>query len=428
MNDGRKVPQGRLARLSQYASLGAKAGVSILAKRSQQSLAAETANVLGNMRGLAAKIGQIASYVDGLVPEQSRDTFEGALSKLRSSAFKSPFSDVRGVVEEELAAPLDRLFVTFDDEPFASASIGQVHRATLEDGREVAVKIQHPGIQNAVESDLKNASVLEPLAGLAGGRKLNSKQVFDEMRNRLREELDYELEAERQEHFAKLHAADPKIRVPRVIRERSKRRVLTTTLASGKTLEEAGTLSEAERRAYAETLWRFVFKGNLVGAVFNADPHPGNYFFGDDGVVTFIDFGCCEPIVPERLKKARGLHNAAVKGDEATFTEYAKQILETRGGTWEKMATEYSRYCFEPLFGSPYKITRPYAASLVSRLKDIALVARKLPKDEFVPLPKGMVFMNRLQFGFYSVLARLDVEVDYREVERTFLSEAGLLT
>ncbi|NUO49541.1 MAG: hypothetical protein HOV80_11860, partial [Polyangiaceae bacterium] len=94
MTDGRKVPQGRLARLSQYASLGAKAGISILGKRSQQSLATETANVLGNMRGLAAKIGQIASYVDGLVPEQSRDTFEGALSKLRSSAVRSPFSDV----------------------------------------------------------------------------------------------------------------------------------------------------------------------------------------------------------------------------------------------------------------------------------------------------------------------------------------------
>jgi predicted unusual protein kinase regulating ubiquinone biosynthesis (AarF/ABC1/UbiB family) len=427
MSDGRKVPQGRLARLSQFASLGAKAGVTMITKRGSAALAAETANVLGNMRGLAAKVGQIASYVDGLVPEQSRETFEGALATLRAKALHSPFADVRIVVEDELGAPIDKLFASFDEEPFASASIGQVHRATLEDGREVAVKVQHPGINKAVESDLKNASVLEPLAGLAGGRKLNSKQVFDEMSSRLREELDYELEADRQEHFAKLHQGDPKIRIPAVVRSRSRRRVLTTTLASGRTLEEAGTLSEAERRAYAETMWRFVFKGNLVGALFNADPHPGNYFFNDDGVVTFIDFGCCEPIVPERLKKARELHKAAVSGDEATFAKYAALILETRGGTWEKLAVGYSRRCFEPLFGSPYRITRPFAASLVDGLKEIGMKVRKLPEGEFVPLPRGMIFMNRLQFGFYSVLARLDVEADYASVERTFLREAGLL-
>ncbi len=426
MTDERKVPEGRLARLSQFAALGARAGVTLLSKRGSSALAAETAQVLGSMRGLAAKVGQIASYVDGLVPEGSRDTFEGALATLRARALSSPFADVRALLEEELGAPIDRLFVAFEEEPFASASIGQVHRATLEDGREVAVKVQHPGIHKAVESDLKNASVLEPLAGLAGGRKLNSKQVFDEMATRLREELDYALEAERQEHFARLHAGDPKIRVPEVIRHRSNKRVLTTSLASGKTLEEAGLASEAERRAFAETLWRFVFKGNLVGAMFNADPHPGNYLFGDDGVVTFLDFGCCEPIRPERLEKARGLHKAAVLGDEQGFAGYAAQILQTRGGTWEKMAVDYSRRCFEPLFASPFCITRSYAASLVDRLKEIGKSVRKLPNGEFVPLPPGMVFMNRLQFGFYSVLARLEVEVDYAAVERTFLEEAGL--
>lgn len=426
MTDERKVPQGRLARLSQFASLGARAGVTLLTKRGQSAFAAETAAVLGNMRGLAAKVGQIASYVDGLVPEGSRDTFEGALSTLRARALSSPFPEVRTVVEEELGAPLDRLFAAFEEEPFASASIGQVHRATLEDGRVVAVKVQHPGIHKAVESDLKNASVLEPIAGLAGGRKLSSKQVFDEMATRLREELDYALEAERQEQFARLHEGDPKIRVPAVVRERSGSRVLTTTLARGTTLEEAGAASEADRRAFAETMWRFVFKGNLVGAMFNADPHPGNYLFGEDGVVTFLDFGCCEPIRPDRLENARSLHKSALARDEAAFAKYAALILHTRGGTWEQIAVDYSRRCFEPLFGSPFRITRPFAASLVERLKEIGKNVRKLPNGEFVPLPPGMVFMNRLQFGFYSVLARLDVEVDYAEVERTFLREAGL--
>ncbi len=427
MSDGRKVPQGRLSRLSKFASFGAKAGLRLLSNRGGAPLAEETANVLGSMRGLAAKVGQIASYVDGLVPEGNREAFESALTRLRANALSSPFTDVRGVIEEELGAPLDRLFADFAEEPFASASIGQVHRATLEDGRAVAVKVQHPGIQRAVESDLKNASVLEPLAAFAGGRKVNAKQVFEELSQRLREELDYELEADRQEHFARLHGADPKIYVPAVVRERSARRVLTSSLAHGRTLEELATASEGERRDAAETLWRFVFKGNLVGAMFNADPHPGNYLFGEDGVITFLDFGCCEPIPEDRLEKARGLHRSAVLGDEAGFVGYAAQILQTRPGAWQDLAVGYSRRCFEPLFASPFRITRPFAASLVEGLKSIGKQVRSLPKDEHVPVPRGMVFMNRLQFGFYSVLARLDVEVDYREVERAFLAEAGLM-
>jgi hypothetical protein len=143
--------------------------------------------------------------------------------------------------------------------------------------------------------------------------------------------------------------------------------------------------------------------------------------------VTFLDFGCVEPIVGERRDLARGLHAAALRGDEAGFGEYARRILATRGGRWEEMAIGYSRLCFEPIFASPYRITREYAGSLVHRLKEIGKEARNLPKGEIVPVPKGMVFMNRLQFGFYSVLARLDVEVDYREVEHRFMAEAGLI-
>jgi predicted unusual protein kinase regulating ubiquinone biosynthesis (AarF/ABC1/UbiB family) len=169
-----------------------------------------------------------------------------------------------------------------------------------------------------------------------------------------------------------------------------------------------------------------VFKGNLVGGIFNADPHPGNYLFADDGVVSFLDFGCCEPITGERQQHARGLHLAALERDEAEFRKYAALLLHTKGGEWEELSCGYSRLCFEPIFASPFRITRPFAASLVHRLKDIGKKARSLPKNEHIPIPRGMVFMNRLQFGFYSVLARLDVEVDYAEVERRFLRDAGL--
>lgn len=422
----RKVPQGRLARLALLATAGARTGVGLLTKDGTAS-AERATEILSRMRGIAAKVGQIASYVDGVIPESNGESFQLALSKLRDDAMTSSFAEVKRTIEEDLHAPVAELFELFEEAPFASASIGQVHRAKLIGGRSVAVKVQHPGVAKALESDLGSASLLEPLANLAAGRKVDSKRVLKEISTRLREELDYALEAERQNHFRRVHADDPTIRIPEVVLSHCGARVLTTALASGVTLEQAATRSEEERRAFARTMWRFVFKGNLVGKMFNADPHPGNYLFNEDGIVTFLDFGCCEPIEKERWENAIGLHKAALERDEATFARYVKELLHTRGGEWETMAVDFSRRCFEPIFASPFRITRSYAAGLVTRMREMGKRVRKLPKGESVPVPQGMVFMNRLQFGFYSVLARLDVEVDYAAVEQEFLGAANLL-
>jgi predicted unusual protein kinase regulating ubiquinone biosynthesis (AarF/ABC1/UbiB family) len=387
------------------------------------SAAHHAAEVLGTLRGIAAKVGQMASYVDGVVPEEHRASYESAMRKLRAAAPTSSPAAIRGVVEEELGAPINRLFAAWEEEPFASASIGQVHRATLEDGRRVAVKVQHPGIARAVESDLANAGVMEGFAANLGARRWESKRIFAEIKQRFREELDYVLEAERQRAFLALHEGDATIRVPAIIDDRSAARVLTSELAEGRSLEEAATDGEAARRAFAETLWRFVFKGNLVGGMFNADPHPGNYLFQEDGRVVFLDFGCVEPLVGERLARARALHFVALRGDEAGFAKLTAAVLETRGGSYEEQAIAYSRRCFEPLFASPFHLTRAFAASLAHDLKSLAMQARAFADHEVAPLPPGILFMNRLQLGFYSVLARLDVEVDYAALERTFLGE-----
>jgi len=408
------------------AGVGARAGAGFLISKGGPDAADYAAEVLGTLRGLAAKVGQTLSYVDGLVPEAQRETYERALGKLRDSTQRSAPEAVRGLIEDELGAPIAKLFGTFDERPFASASIGQVHHATLPDGRRVAVKVQHPGIARAVESDLENANVMQGLVGTLGPKGINAKAAFDEVATRFREELDYELEAERQTLFAKLHAGDPKIWIPGVIADRTSRRVITTELAEGLVFEKATEASEAERRAWAETLWKFVFKGNLVGGMFNADPHPGNYLFRPDGGVTFLDFGCVQPISAERQPTARAMHRAAIDRDEGAFARNAEILLGTRGGEYGTRAVAYSRRCFEPMFGSPFHITRAYTTSLVEELRSM----KKLfwAKDgSFVMLPPAMLFLNRLQFGFYSVLSRLDVKVDYAAVERKFLGEAGLL-
>ena len=422
MGEEKAVPKGRLGRIARLATLGLKTGAGFVMRQTDAQVADRAAEVLGNMRGLAAKVGQMASYVDGLVPEDKRDAFEKSLKVLRTQAPRSKPEAIRAVVEEELGAPIEKLFSRWDAEPLASASIGQVHRAALLDGTEVAVKVQHPGIRKAVESDLASAKLLESLAAVTGARRFDTDVHLETMRARFREELDYALEGERLVAFRALHEGDPMIVVPRFFPEQSSKSVLTTELVEGTTLEEAMREPEDVRRAYAETLWRYVFKGNLVGGMFNADPHPGNYVFQGGGRIAFLDYGCVQVIPPERRPLARALHRAAVSHDKDAFDTAVSALLDAKPGTeMEKQTRAYSRLCFEPLFSAPYRITREYAASLVSAIRAMGMVTRKLPDDQIFSMPAEMLFMNRLQFGFYSVLARLDVAVDYAKVESAFL-------
>jgi predicted unusual protein kinase regulating ubiquinone biosynthesis (AarF/ABC1/UbiB family) len=248
------------------------------------------------------------------------------------------------------------------------------------------------------------------------------RRTDEQIRERITEELDYELEAARLDAFARLHAGDPTVRVPAFVASHSKMRVLTTELARGKDFDEACAASEDDRRAWAETMWRFVFKGTLVGAMLNADPHPGNYIFHDGGAVTFLDYGCIQTLDDSRKEKARKVHRAALARDEARFRVAVAEMVASKPGALEDMALDYTRKCFVPLFSSPHKIDRAYAASLVDGMKEMGILGRKVKDDEFFTMPPDMLFVNRLQFGFYSVLARLDVAVDYARVERDFMA------
>lgn len=417
------IPQGRLARLARLARAGARTGSALVFSKDARKNALKTRELLGQLRGVATKIGQMMSYVDGLIPPEHRDAFEETMAKLQAAAPESDPAEIRALVEEQLGAPVSDLFAEWDDRPVASASIGQVHRAVLFSGQAVAVKVQHPGIVEAMESDLKNANVIELMLSLMGTGKFDSKRLTEEVKERFREELDYELEAQRQKTFQRIHQDDPFIRIPIVVDERSSRRIFTTHWMEGLDFEAARLADPKLRRQWAETLWRFVYRANLLGGLFNADPHPGNYFFHDDGGVGFVDFGCVQPFEPERLKAARKVHAAAHSGDREAFKKAACVMLDTKGGAYEEMVIEYVTACFRPITDSPFHLTQDFAASLVSHFKKMAVTLVKGRNDNFVPLPPGILFVNRLQFGFFSVLARLDVEADYAAAERTFFQD-----
>lgn len=426
MGDEAKVPKGRLNRLARLAGAGLRTGKALLRSGDASADALKTAAALGQLRGVATKLGQMAGYVDGIVPLQHRTAYERAMAKLQNAAPKSNPAEVRALLEEELGASRDELFAAWEEEPVASASLGQVHRARLHDGTRVAVKVQHPGIAQAMEADLRNTSFLQAAAGWMGGAKLGTDQIFEELRTRFREELDYGLEAQRQERFRAFHAHDELVEVPRVHAEHSSQRVLTTDFVEGLDFVAACEASEDDRRRWAETLWRFVYGSLLFDGVFNADPHPGNYFFHPGRGVTFLDFGCVSPSTDGQEKHALDLHWAVNRGDRVAFHEALLPTLGVGEGRYADMVESYLWEFFRPIRESPFRIDREFTSRLVEAFKETGREFRRLEPDEARSvMPDGMLFMNRLQFGFNSVLARLDVEVDYRTVEREMLERFG---
>lgn len=428
----RRLPRGRLGRLARLAAVGARAGSGRLAglvgdrARAERKIAEAAADALGNLRGLALKAGQMASYVDGAVPAEHRDLYEDAMKRLRDAAPHMGADGARRVIERELGAPPEELFATWEAEPFASASIGQVHRATLHDQTRVAVKVQFEGVEDAVAADLDNASVMTSLLGPLG-TKFGVGEQMDEVRARLLEELDYEHEAKRQRHFGALFEGDATVRVPTVVGDRSTRRVLTASFAEGRSFDAARAAPEAVRARWAKTLWRFVFRSLFTEGLFNADPHPGNYLFADAGVVHFLDFGCTRALSADNTEKVRELHRRAIAGDRDGLADQALDTFGMSGveGIATDLAREYVVNCFRPIWTEGgFHLTSDYAASLLSGLRDGAWRVLRDGGD-VAPLPAEWVFFNRLQLGFYSVLARLDVEVDYRELDAAILEEAG---
>ncbi|MGH2876260.1 MAG: ABC1 kinase family protein, partial [Solirubrobacteraceae bacterium] len=265
------------------------------------ALVDELVNQLGRMRGAAMKVGQMISMVEleGL-PAEQREAVQAQLASLRDDVPPVPFSRLERLLRRELGGPMSRVFAQFDEVAFAAASIGQVHRAMTVDGEEVVVKVQYPGVAEAVETDLRNAMLLLPLLRrLAPG--LNGRALLGELRERIGEELDYELEAQHQRRVERLVRGHPFIFVPKVDTQRSTRRVLVSQYVAGRRFEEVRRLEEAQRDRFGEIVFRFFF-GRLYGdGIALGDPHPGNYLLCPDGRVAFLDYGLVREVDAPRV-------------------------------------------------------------------------------------------------------------------------------
>jgi predicted unusual protein kinase regulating ubiquinone biosynthesis (AarF/ABC1/UbiB family) len=337
--DDNKIPTGRVRRSAKLGStLGKQATRYAGTKtanvaRSPQSaderlesrhleMALKIASTLGEMKGAAMKLGQLASFVDtDFLPEEYREIYQEQLARLRTSAPAMPWEKVATVLESEYRDErLDELFAEIEPEAIAAASIGQVHRATLHDGRTVAVKVQYPGVAEALEADLQNMGMIVRL-GKALAPGLDPKAIAEEVRERVMEELDYEYEAQSQRTFSRAYRRHPFIYVPDVLTRLSRRRVLVTEYVEGLGFEAVKQLPKQERDRFGEIVYRFSFGSIYHLQHFNADPHPGNYILMQDGRIAFLDFGMTKRLDPEQIELEQRAVDAAARRDPGALRD-----------------------------------------------------------------------------------------------------------
>ncbi len=377
-----------------------------LALRSAEDVAEE----LGAMKGAMMKLGQMASYLDEGVPE----TFRATMARLQRDAPPMSAELAASVVRAELGGVPQGVFARWDPLPFAAASIGQVHRAITREGRAVAVKVQYPGIAESIEADVRNVALLRRVAGMAFPG-LDTRSLVDELRDRLREEVDYHLEADNQELFAGYYEGHPVIHVPRVLRELSTARVLTSELVSGAAFDEVLRWDQRERDLAAETIHRFVFRGLYRLRAFNGDPHPGNYLFHGRGRVSFLDYGLTTRFTREDLAPLEdAVRYVAIERDGDGF----RAALE-RAGFLEQgapVATDVVVDHLGAFYGTvlrdaPLTITPAYASAMVRRFFDT-----RSPLAPYSNIPRQYIVLQRINLGLYGVLGSLHATGNWRRI------------
>lgn len=367
---------------------------------------------LDTMKGMAMKVGQILSYMDGAVPAET----QVALARLQRGVKPVEFAVIDGVIEASFGARAADCFDRFDVQPIAAASIGQVHRAST-GGRELAVKVQYPGIRETFESDFGNMRRLSRVASLA--TSVDGLAIVEDLRLRLLEECDYEREAQWVRWFGDAVSGLPHTRLPRVVDAWSTDKVLTTTWCEGRSLEDllADSTREARDQA-AMALARFTWFGLWTLGTIHADPHPGNQLYAPDGAVVFLDFGCVRSFESRYLTNERKMVTALLESDRAAFREavHASGIVAVdRGFDWDDHWA-MMRHMWEPYLGGNYRFSQDYLN------RGLRFTGPGNPNLRKLAIPPEWIWIQRVQWGLHAVLTRMGAEGRFGDVLREAMS------
>ena len=387
------------------------------------AMAIGLAKQLGTMKGAAMKIGQVLSTIEmpGL-SEEGQAEFRKALADLRDNAPKFSFDDVRKVIEGDLGGKVSDHFAEFDREAFAAASIGQVHRARTHDGADVAVKVQYPGIAEAVEVDLRNLHLILRLAKrMAPG--LDIKAVGGEIRERISEELDYELEAQSHRQLERAFRGHPFAVVPHVHTDLSTRRVLVSDFIEGTGFEAVRQMDDAARDSFGEAVFRFFVSCRERTKMVLGDPHPGNYLLMGDGRVGFLDFGLVRRVPAEHMERERALARAISdrRADDvhaiASELGYLPEPDEFDPESLLEQVWGGSRWISEPGF-------RRLDPGFARELMEVSGSPRSPHYEQLrrQTLPAASLLMRRQEGLILVVLAELRAGADWGRIAREYSS------
>jgi predicted unusual protein kinase regulating ubiquinone biosynthesis (AarF/ABC1/UbiB family) len=440
--DRRNDLGGRLGRASRLARTGARgafgfagaqarrwAGDAEAEQAQHEEMAARVAEVLGEMKGAAMKLGQLLSFVDLDLPPEVRTVYHDALAQLRDDAPPVDSEAIEQVVAEDFGAPVDEVFASWDRRPLAAASIGQVHAAKLHDGRDVVAKVQYPGVAEAVRSDLSNAEMFAPLARVFSPNQ-EIEPLLDELRERVNDELDYQREAQYQRAFADRYAGHPFILVPDVVGDLCGKRVLVADRVHGRRFDEvAASDDDALRQRVGEIIFRYAFGSIARFRLFNGDPHPGNYLVTDDGRVAFLDYGSVKMFTRERYASMRRVDDAVARGDREGFLDAMREtrFLPPRAGIDEDKLWEWFRLYTRPIVAEqPFCFTPEFATEVLRTTSD--------PRSEYygvlrrLNLPSDYLLLTRIHLGLNSVLGRLEACNDWRGIHEEFTEDGPAAT
>jgi predicted unusual protein kinase regulating ubiquinone biosynthesis (AarF/ABC1/UbiB family) len=391
-------------------------------ERRQIEAAEQIVAALGTMKGAAMKIGQVMSFLDvGLVPEPYREDFQRKLAALRDAAPQVRFEDMKKVIEADLEEPIDEVFAEFDEDAIAAASIGQVYRARLPDGREVAVKVQYPGVADAVRADIANLGlILRLIKPLAPG--LDAKAIGREIRERIHEELDYELEASNQRSLARIFRGHPFINVPDAIPSLCRERVLVTEYVDGLGFEDVRQLDRATRDRVGEIVFRFFFGCLYRHGQFSGDPHPGNFLLMRDGSVTFLDFGLFKRMPPGTVELELECQRAGVEGDG----ERLRDLLAGAGFLQEPERFTPERL-LEQFHASTWWYTTDEEVELTPEIATRVAIDVTDPRSNYFEqmrhetLPPDHLFGRRMELLTMAVISQLRSRANWHSVAREWM-------